>query len=54
MLRGLGNTSKVSGEQGSLGHLVVGVVDLERSVSLWVVSLFTDHWTRKDQSDSLC
>ena len=44
MLRGLGNTSKVSGGQGSLGHLVVGVIDLKRSVSLWVVSSFTDHF----------
>ena len=39
--------------QGFLGLLVIGVIDLERSVSLWVVLLFINHCARKDQSDSL-
>ena len=53
VLRGLGNASMLYKGQGSLGSLIVGRGDLGRLVRFWGVSSFTDHWTRRYQSDSL-
>jgi len=54
VLRELGNASTLHRGQGSLGSLIIGRGNLGRLVRFWGVSSFTDHWTRRYQSDSLC